>query len=249
MKTGVLPLLLIVSQIGMITACDREKEERMSCNVTKVAEPPTIDANWEKSPWQSIEPLSIGRYRGEKPEHCPKTQVKIAYDDAAIYVIFRVEDRYVRAVAPEHDGKIWCDSCVEFFFTPGRDVDRGYFNLEMNCGGTMLLHFQKEPRKNSIHIPLSKIRKIQIAHTLPKIVDPEIEKPVTWTVEYRLPIAILEQYCRVDRPAPGTVWRANFYKCGEDTSHPHWLTWSPIEIHDFHRPEEFGVMQFQSPQK
>lgn len=217
----------------------------MSCKVTGVIAPTTIDANWDKPPWQSIEPFPIDRHVGEKPEHCPKTQVKITYNDAAVYVIFRVEDRYVRAVATEHDGTVWRDSCVEFFFTPGRDVARGYFNLEMNCGGTMLLHFQEGPGKNCAHIPASELREIQIAHSLPKIVDPEIQDTVTWTVEYRLPLAILGRYCRVDRPAPGTIWRANFYKCGDQTSHPHWLSWSPIEVRNFHRPENFGLLEFQ----
>ena len=25
------------------------------------------------------------------------------------------------------------------------------------------------------------------------------------------------------------AWRANFYKCGDDTSHPHWAAWSPLK--------------------
>jgi hypothetical protein len=219
----------------------------MRCRATRLTNSLAVDGNWEKAPWQAITPLLIGRYVGEQPSHYPKTQVKIAYDDAAIYVIFRVEDRYVRAVAAEHDGKVWRDSCVEFFFTPGRDVARGYFNLEMNCGGTMLLHFQESPGNNCVHIPTNECSAIQVAHSLPKIVDPEIQQPVTWMVEYRLPLAVVERYCQVDQPARGTAWHVNFYKCGDDTSHPHWLSWSPVEVQppDFHRPEFFGVLEFQ----
>ena len=33
-------------------------------------------------------------------------------------------------------------------------------------------------------------------------------------------------------PSPRAVWRVNFYKCADDTSHPHWLTWSPVELPD-----------------
>lgn len=248
MKSSIFTVLLIVAEVSVAgLAWAQQSEGRMSFKVTKVASPPTIDANWEKSPWLAIEPQSIDQYVGDKPEHCPKTQVKIAYDDAAVYVIFRVEDRYVRAVAAKYDGKVWRDSCVEFFFTPGRDATRGYFNLEMNGGGTMLLHFQEAPRKNCVHIPASELSAIQVAHSLPKIVDPEIAKPVTWTVEYRLPVTILNHYCKVDRPAPGVIWRANFYKCGDATSHPHWLTWSPVDVRppDFHRPEFFGMLEFQ----
>ena len=248
MKIRIWSFLLVLLRLSLTgLAQAQEVEKRMSCIVAKLATPPTIDSKWEKFPWQSIEPLAIDQSASEKPERCPKAQVKIAYDDAAVYVIFRVQDRYVRAVAAEHDGTVWRDSCVEFFFTPGPNVNRGYFNLEMNCGGTMLLHFQKTPRKDSAHLSASECADIQIAHSLPKIVDPEIDKPVVWTVEYRLPLAILDRYCGVDKPASGVVWRANFYKCGDQTSHPHWLAWSPIDIQpvDFHRPQDFGILTFQ----
>lgn len=213
----------------------------------KLAKPPEIDANWEKSPWKDIPSELIQNYMGKKPEHMPKTQVKIAYDDAAVYVIFRVEDRYVRAVAAEYQDPVCRDSCVEFFFTPSPDVSNGYFNLEMNCGGTMLFHFQRAPGKGPVEIPASEYSKIKIAHSLPKIVDPEIEKPVTWTVEYHLPIEILKKYCPVSSPASGVTWRTNFYKCADKSSHPHWLTWSPVDFlrPQFHLPEFFGVLEFE----
>ena len=36
-------------------------------------------------------------------------------------------------------------------------------------------------------------------------------------------------------------WRGNFYKCADESSHPHWASWRPIgEKLDFHTPEFFG---------
>ena len=44
----------------------------------------------------------------------------------------------------------------------------------------------------------------------------------------------------IDR-ASGQVWRANLYKCGDQTSHPHWASWAPIgEALNFHQPGFFG---------
>jgi hypothetical protein len=238
------PSLVLVSLLGMVLSGVRRGQ--VSCRAPRLTMPPRIDANWDKSPWSGTEPLLINRYVGEKPVHFPTTQFKVAYDDTALYVIFHVDDQYVRAVAVEHNDQVCRDSCVEFFFSPGRDVGRGYFNLEMNCGGTTLMYFQQQPGKDSIHIPANECEAIQIAHSLPKIVAPEIQEPVTWTVEYRLPLTIIERYCRMDRPSQGTVWRANFYKCGDLTSHPHWLSWAPVKVQppDFHRPEFFGVLEF-----
>ena len=44
---------------------------------------------------------------------------------------------------------------------------------------------------------------------------------------------------------PGGVLYANFYKCGDDTPQPHFISWSPIDLPkpDFHAPQFFGVLE------
>lgn len=249
-KQGMVKPLPSPSRPAMGEQQRKEKAQHegiMSCRVTRLATPPRIDADWEKSPWNAIRPESVRLHMGKRPEHFPKTEVKIAYDEAALYVIFRVEDRYVRAVTPKDQGPVCTDSCVEFFFSPGSDVSQGYFNVEMNCGGTTLFYFQRARGKDAVAIPETEFTKITRAHSLPRIVEPEITAPTTWTVEYRLPVEILKKYCPVTPPAPGVVWRANFYKCGDKTSHPHWLTWSPVDFPtpNFHLPEFFGTLRFE----
>ncbi|MBU1418086.1 MAG: carbohydrate-binding family 9-like protein [Proteobacteria bacterium] len=218
----------------------------MFCKVVRLVSPPQGDACWDKSPWKDIPSQLIQYYMGSKPDHFPKVEVKITYDDMVIYLMFRVADRYVRAVAAEHQDNVWEDSCVEFFFTPDSDVSKGYFNIEMNCGGTMLFHFQPGAGQDRVVIPKSECEKIRCAHSLPRIVDPEIEESVTWTVEYWIPTTLLKKYCQVVMPAPEVVWRANFYKCADKTSHPHWLTWSPVTFAkpNFHLPQFFGILEF-----
>ncbi|MDO8281772.1 MAG: carbohydrate-binding family 9-like protein [Thermodesulfovibrionia bacterium] len=219
----------------------------MFYKVKKLIHPLQIDANWEKLPWKDIQSALIQNHMGQKPFHFPKAEVKIAYDDHAIYAIFRVEDRYVRAVASEHQDSVAMDSCVEFFFTPNSDISKGYFNLEMNCGGTMRFHFRKAPGRDSIIIPKNECKTIRSVHSLPNIIDPEIQEPVTWTVEYRLPISLINKYCHISPPAPCVTWRANFYKCADNTSHPHWLTWALVDYPkpNFHLPQFFGILEFE----
>ena len=45
----------------------------------------------------------------------------------------------------------------------------------------------------------------------------------------------------------GLEARMNLYKCGDNLSHPHFLSWRPIatEKPDFHRPEFFERVKFQ----
>jgi hypothetical protein len=169
----------------------------------------------------------------------------VGYNQTHIHVQFHVKDRYVRAVQEYEPEAVCYDSCVEFFFTPGSDVQKGYFNIEMNCGGTMLFNHQTAPGVNEVTIKDAR-DKFRIYHSLPVRVEPEITQPVTWVVAYGFPFKLLEDYGPVEVPAPGVIWRANFYKCGDKTSHPHWLTWSPVDFAEpnFHLPQFFGILKF-----
>lgn len=215
--------------------------------VNSLSGPVEINSQWNKEPWSTIPALEVDKHMGEKPDYKPGVQAKVAYDQEAVYVIFQVKDRYVRCMVDEYQGPVSRDSCVEFFFTPGTDVSAGYFNLEVNCGGTAVFKFQKVAKDGQTKIPKSEFENIEIAHSLPRIVNPEKEGSLTWTVEYRLPIDILKKYYQVVPPAPGVEWKANFYKIASESSHPHYLTWSFVDNPEpkFHMPEFFGTLKFK----
>ena len=236
--------LLFLSLI--IADCSMPDHESLTYEVVKVDQPVQLNADWNKVPWNSIAPISMDNYMGELPAHFPKVEVKVAYEQTAIYAIFKVRDQYVRALRSKHQEDVYNDSCVEFFFSPAENSDLGYFNLEMNCGGTMLFHHQSSNREDNVNISENDVAKVQVAHSMPKVVDPEIQEPITWTVEYRIPFSILEKYHAMTPPTSGSVWRSNFYKCADETSHPHWLTWSPIDFPkpNFHLPAFFGTLKF-----
>jgi hypothetical protein len=206
-----------------------------------------IDGDWNKSEWAKIKPAAITNYMGEMPGFKPEAQAKMMYDNDNIYVIFRVKDKFVRCITNKINGPVWQDSAVEFFFAPDTDQPLLYFNLETNCGGTPLLHYNVVPRRESKKLPEEEIKQIVIAHSLPELTDPEIKEPVEWTLEYKIPLTLLEKYSKVTRPAKGVQWRANFYKIAENSSNPHYITWSKIDKPkpDFHVPQSFGILKFE----
>lgn len=214
--------------------------------VTRLSDPVRIDSEWNKEPWNGIPAIHINNHMGDEPDPRPIVHAKLAYDEEAIYVIFRAEDQFVRCVVDDYQGPVSQDSCVEFFFTPGTDISKGYFNLEINCAGTSLFAFQRERGVDRVHIPKSDFRRVDVSHSMPGLVEEEIEEPVTWTIEVRIPFDILPEYTDVIRPAPGVEWRANLYKIASGTSHPHYLTWSPVDhpVPQFHLPEYFGALRF-----
>ncbi len=183
---------------------------------------------------------------GDPPSHRPVVQAKIAYDQERLHVIFRVQDRFVRSVVTDYQGPVCTDSCVEFFFTPGADTRAGYFNIETNCGGTVLFMHQKERGIDCVAMSPADADALSVSHTMPGVVNGEIPDPTEWYIEYQVPYAVLSKYAPVTVPAPGVSWRANLYKCADKCSHPHWLTWSPVDQPrpDFHRPEFFGTLSF-----
>jgi hypothetical protein len=204
------------------------------------------DACWEKQAWNQVPSLVLSHWMAELPAHRPATYAKLLYDDTFLYVIFRVEDTYVRCAVTDYQGPVCTDSCVEFFFTPGTNLADGYFNLETNCGGTLLFMHQLARDESCIALDAEFGRALAVAHTMPRRVDPEIAKPTTWCVEYKSPFAGLSAYRPMRKPGRGVLWRANFYKCGDSTSHPHWLTWAKVgwPTPDFHRTEFFGELEF-----
>ncbi|MCE5185780.1 MAG: carbohydrate-binding family 9-like protein [Planctomycetaceae bacterium] len=207
----------------------------------------TIDAIWDKPAWSDIESAQISiSHWPVQTCHFPETRVKLQYDAEHIYVIFQVHDQYVRAVSETCNGPVWKDSCVEFFFAPYSGPGTSYFNLEVNCCGVPLMQHHTGPRENTVFIDASDCRAMRIAGSVSAPVRHEIATPLTWTVEYALRLDTLVKYAAIERPAPGVIWHGNFYKCADDSSHPHWMAWSPIvsEKPNFHRPDYFGILEF-----
>jgi hypothetical protein len=198
--------------------------------------------------WQRAETVDLLIFRPESSDHRPKTQARLVYDDAGLYCMFRVVDRYVRSVQTEFMGPVCADSCVEFFVRP--KPDRGYFNIEINCGGTLLCHYitgairTPEGFQGSTPLAPEDGRMIRIQHSMPRTVEPEIVTPTTWTIAYHVPFALLEKYAGPIGAVAGQRWTGNFYKCGDKTSHPHWTSWNPVDALNFHLPQCFGVLEF-----
>ncbi len=208
------------------------------------------DARWENPQWAAAHTLQIAHFPWEDSGHHPRTQARLLYDDHHLAAAFRVEDRYVRAVARKFQDSVCTDSCVEFFVAPAPG-SAAYFNFEVNCGGTMLVYRCPSPEerqagKERVEMTGEDGAAIRMAHSLPKIVDPEIAEPTTWTIEYHIPFALFAKYFGLCPPQAGARWRANFYKCADHTSHPHWGSWAPVDTPrpNFHVPSSFQPIIF-----
>jgi hypothetical protein len=239
--------LIAISVIIYSFSMKTQNKKASTYNVVRLKQAMSIDGKWDKPQWQKVQEIDINNYMGSIPKFRPDVKAKMMYDDENIYVIFQVKDQFVRCLTKEFNGPVWQDSACEFFFSPDSVFPDKYFNLEMNCGGTPLMHYNLVPRKESKRLDIEDIKQIEVAHTLPQIIDPEMNNPVTWTLEYRIPFGMLEKYSGVTHPKKGVEWKANFYKIAENSSNPHYITWSFIDNPkpDFHKPQFFGKLKFE----
>jgi hypothetical protein len=210
---------------------------------------PKPSAVWEDQAWSSAGTLKIARFHPRGSGHTPATQARVLHDGQALTVIFRVEDRYVLARGTQYQSPTHKDSCVEFFVQPR--PDRGYFNFEFNAIGTLLLWYIEKPRRldgvfeKYIEVPENIASTIEVRASLTEPIREEDPGPLVWTVSYRVPLALLEEFTGPLGVLSGQKWRANFYKCADDSSHPHWGYWADIgDRLDFHQPDRFGKIIF-----
>jgi hypothetical protein len=233
-----------------VRARERKKPAMPEYLIKTAKTEPALKGEWDTAPWSEANCIKLEHWVARSSEHHPEVNVKALWNSKGIFVFFKVNDKYVRSIRTDYQASVCQDSCVEFFVKPLSD--KGYFNFEINCGGTMLLYYIEDstiiPGRGFAkyeQVPSNLGKLVQIYHSLPQIVYPELPFEVTWKLEYFIPFALFEQYLGKLNVAPGTEWRGNFYKCADGTSHPHWASWSSLEGNaSFHLPQYFGVLKF-----
>ncbi len=168
--------------------------------------------------------------------YAPLCGGRVARTRDALVVDFRVSGLDLRARNTADNGRQWEDSCVEVFI---QDPDGApYYNFEINALGKVLACKGPE-RHNRTPRPAEEMEQI-LRFTQMEGGPLEQEGIHTWRVGVVIPFRLLG--INPER-LPRSI-KANFYKCGDKTAHPHFLSWSPVETPkpDFHRPEFFGEL-------
>lgn len=171
----------------------------------------------------------------------PVVAFRIGHTGKEIWLKYYVTEKYIIARETKINGAVHKDSCVEFFVSPD---GKNYYNFEFNCIG--ITHLAYGPgRGNRKFTDPEIIRKIEIRSTLGSEPFEEKTGSFEWEMMIRIPLECFafDPLIRFD----GIKGTANFYKCGDDSSEPHYLTWNPVltEKPDYHRPEFFGRIQFE----
>ena len=182
---------------------------------------PVATVNWEEFPYR------------------PSVQFRLAHTDDSLLLHFQVREASVRATAPADNGRVWEDSCVEFFSVPAGDGV--YYNLECNCAGTLLVG-AGAAREGRQRAPQAVLDRVQRWASLGREPFAERIGACSWEVALIIPASTF--FLHELGSFAGRDIRANFYKCGDLLPTPHFLSWNPIDLPkpDFHCPQFFGLL-------
>jgi hypothetical protein len=175
-------------------------------------------------------------------DYKPEVAFTIGYTENEILLKFYVTEQSFRAQKTESNQNVYEDSCVEFFVSPADDGI--YYNLEFNGIGTCLMG-SGTARENSNRVDPAIISRIRRKTSVGKNAIEEINDEFSWTITMAIPLNVF--FHHNIKELKGKVFRANFYKCGDELSVPHYITWNPVrtEAPDYHRPEFFGLLKFK----
>lgn len=181
----------------------------------------------EHFPWEEVEPK-------------PQVKFKIAHSNNYVLVQFYVCEDEILARCTQANQPVYEDSCVEFFIA--FDGDENYYNFEFNCLGTCLAAYGKnrDQRENFSAIEIGKI----ISQTVLERNSKQDNLPFHWQLAVAIPVGFFAASSISE--LKGQKAKANFYKCGDKLSKPHFMSWKNIETSEpnFHQAQFFGEVLF-----
>ena len=182
--------------------------------------------------WSAVPVLPIARALWTENAGV-RAEGRLCFDAENLYVRLNAAEKEIRAehtrpLSPVHE-----DSCLEFFFMP--DKETRYLNFEANPNGLLRVQFGTDRANRFDLVKADAAAYFDIKTS---------RSDGGWTVSYRIPLGFLRLVYPGFRFSGDLL--ANFYKCGDKTARPHYLSWTPIgtETPDFHRPEFFARLRF-----
>jgi hypothetical protein len=180
--------------------------------------------------WDAIPRAEINVSPWMVPPEGISAFAQLCYNPNALLVRLEAVERNPRACLEGPLDMVCNDSCLEFFLSPD---GKRYFNFEFNPKGTMYLGFGTGRQDSVRQLPADYRRLFSV--------DP-FRDGDRWGINFAIPAAFIKGYVPSFRLEKGMTLTGNFYKCGDETEKPHYLTWNPIECGhpDFHLPAFFG---------
>lgn len=214
------------------------------------------ETSWQKAPWSDafidIEGKEVPTY---------KTQMKMLWDDANLYVYAKLEEPHVWATLKKRDTVIFYNNDFEIFIDPDGDT-HNYMEFEMNALNTIWDLFLTKPYRNHGKVLDSwDIQGIETAVHVNGTLNNASDVDKGWSIEIAIPWEVLkEANAHHDLPI-NEFWRFGFSRVnwqfdltegrytrkkdaqGKYLPENNWV-WSPQWVINMHEPEKWGYVYF-----
>ncbi len=182
--------------------------------------------------------LKIDTINWQNYPHKALTDLYIAYTNDGLFLNYEVEDIGIYCLAQQDGADVYTDSCVEFFMQSHEG--EAYINFEFNASGVCYASHhaniqEKQAFSQEEYSTIKRRAKYEYIRGY------ERDDNYSWYLTVFIPWTTMG-YPKGQLPPS---FRANFYKCGDNTTQAHYLSWSPIEEDNpaFHRPQFFGSIK------
>lgn len=171
----------------------------------------------------------------------PDVTFTIAHNGENILLQYKVKENEILAAVKEDNGEVWTDSCVEMFLSFD---NKHYYNAEFTCIGKALLGYREFGGKAE-HATEQVMKSIL---RLPSLGTDNREKQAgnfDWILTLVIP---RNAFWKSDiQSFDGLRVKGNFFKCGDNLTIPHFVSWTVIETPSpsFHQPQFFGELIFE----
>jgi len=213
--------------------------------VPKLHGPVSIDGDLNEPVWAKAAVLGPFYKNDGSGREREQTQVRLWYDDNALYLGWTCKDVDIQATFTNRDSKFWEEEVVEFFVT-SKDLSR-YFELQWNpLGGVFDAIISNDLDERGVSKTFRgdwsyTAKGMKSAVKVKGTVNNSSDQDEYWQVEVMVPFADLGQ----PTPQPKDVWRANFYRFNRTKGLPvEELSWSPTLSPSFHQPSRLGYLEF-----
>jgi len=171
----------------------------------------------------------------------PEVTFQIAHNGDNIFLKYRVHENEILGLVGEDNGKVWTDSCVEFFIAFDNEY---YYNIETSCIGKTLFGYRK-PGIDPIHGSPEIMSLIKRRPSLGSMHREKEQGDFHWTMTLIVPRTAF--WKDNIQSFNGIKVKGNFYKCGDNLTVPHFISWTKIDTPSpsFHQPAYFGEIEFE----
>ncbi|MBM3458713.1 MAG: hypothetical protein FJX77_09305, partial [Armatimonadetes bacterium] len=210
----------------------------------RAAGPIRVDGALDDPGWAGVLSLSPLVHSNGTGMPTQETEVKLCWDDQHLYLSYACKDADIWANYEDRDDPLYDEEVVEFFLCPTGNLQH-YYEFEISPANVLFDAKVFCPEGDRATMLVDKEWNspgIRTAVRVAGLINDRRSPDIGWIAEAAVPFTDLGL---PGPPAPGTVWRANFYRIerGERTE---FTAWSPTlkEPADFHVPACFGEIVF-----